>query len=96
MSNQESPDRYNRLRAINDFGYNITWDELQDTKVVIVGVGGLGSIISDQLARCGVGELILFDMDIVENVNLNRMGFTLEDVGMPKVKVIGKKIALKM
>src|SRR6056297_2696898 len=86
-------DRYTRLRAITDFGYNITWEELKEKKVVIAGVGGLGVIIANQLARCGVGQMSLFDMDIVKEVNLNRMGYRPEDVGKPKVEVVAKQIS---
>src|SRR6056297_133135 len=85
-------DRYTRLRAITDFGYNITWEELKEKKVVIAGVGGLGVIIANQLARCGIGTLHLFDMDTVQNVNLNRMGYKPEDIGNPKVEVISEQI----
>ncbi len=90
---QEREDRYHRLRAITDFGYNITWEELKDKKIVVAGVGGLGVIIANQLARCGVGQMSLFDMDIVKEVNLNRMGYRPEDVGKPKVEVVAKQIS---
>ena len=85
-------DRYTRIAAIESFGIDVNFSKLHDKKIVIVGVGGLGSIIADQLARLGVGTLFLFDMDIVCEVNLNRMGFNPVDLGEKKVELIKKKI----
>ncbi|MEX2680186.1 MAG: ThiF family adenylyltransferase [Candidatus Sigynarchaeota archaeon] len=84
--------RYDRLNAINAFGYNIKWDALLRKSVTIAGVGGLGMLTAEMLARCGVGTLYLFDMDVVDTVNLNRLGFQPEDIGRPKVEVIAERI----
>lgn len=84
--------RYDRLRAINAFGYNIKWDALLGKSVTIAGVGGLGMLSAEMLARCGVGILNLFDMDTVDDVNLNRLGFHPDDLGKPKVEVISERI----
>jgi hypothetical protein len=46
---------------------------LRALRVAVVGVGGGGSIIVEQLARMGVGELILIDPDIVSTSNLSRI-----------------------
>lgn len=43
--------------------------------VVIVGVGGVGSVIVEMLIRCGIGKLLFFDYDKVELVNMNRFFF---------------------
>ncbi|MHA1749636.1 MAG: HesA/MoeB/ThiF family protein [Promethearchaeota archaeon] len=90
--NERDLDRYSRLRAIKDFGYEIHWNLLKDKVASIVGVGGLGMVSAEILARCGIGTLNLFDMDIVNIVNLNRLGFELKDLGLPKVEVISKRI----
>ncbi|MHA1585041.1 MAG: HesA/MoeB/ThiF family protein, partial [Promethearchaeota archaeon] len=58
----------------------------------IAGIGGLGMVSAEQLARCGIGKLFLFDKDVVESVNLNRMGFLVEDIDKPKVEVIARTI----
>ncbi|MFX1523959.1 MAG: ThiF family adenylyltransferase, partial [Promethearchaeota archaeon] len=85
-----SEDRYTRLKAINEFGYNISWDDLKNKHVGIVGIGGLGCVSSEMVVRCGIGELTLFDKDTVEMVNLNRSMFKIKHINQPKVKVATK------
>jgi len=66
---------------------------LKAASVAIVGLGGLGSHVAQQLAYLGVGELILVDHDVVETSNLNRLiGATPGDVRRPKVKVAERLI----
>src|SRR5580658_619451 len=55
---------------------------LRRLRVGIVGLGGIGSLVSLQLAHLGVGELVLLDGDLVEASNLSRIaGATKDDVG---------------
>jgi sulfur carrier protein ThiS adenylyltransferase len=61
---------------------------LKKFRVGIAGAGGLGSNCAVALARCGVGTLVIADYDIVEEANLNRQYFFLEQVGMQKVKAL--------
>jgi ubiquitin-like modifier-activating enzyme 5 len=89
-----SKKRYKRLNAISDFGYDVKWELLHEKSAVIVGVGGLGILAADMLARCGIGTLYLFDKDIINEVNLNRIGFMESDIGSPKVEVVAKNINL--
>ena len=61
---------------------------LHSLRVGIVGLGGTGSIILEQLSHLGVAELLLLDPDVVETTNLNRLvGSAAKDVGRPKVDV---------
>lgn len=63
------------------------------SKVAIVGVGGLGCTIARNLARVGVGSLVLIDGDVFSEDNLNRQEFSTEDViGRPKVNVAADEI----
>ncbi|MHA1733113.1 MAG: ThiF family adenylyltransferase [Promethearchaeota archaeon] len=82
--------RYTRLKNVKKFGYDIDFDKLREKKVAIVGVGGLGSVAAEMLTRCGVGVLHLFDMDVVDEVNLNRMFFLPSHVGREKVVVVAE------
>lgn len=77
---------------------------LQDLTVVVVGCGGIGSIVVELLARLGVGHLILVDDDIVEITNVPRIfGSTRRDAldcltrpSRPDwVQRIGRRLATK-
>ena len=54
--------------------------------MVIVGVGGIGSVTAEMLARCGIGSLILFDYDTVEVENMNRLFYRPSQCSLPKVE----------
>lgn len=63
-------------------------DTLAELHVGIVGLGGGGSHIAQQLAHIGVGYFVLFDSDRMEESNLNRLvGATLQDVRKKEWKV---------
>lgn len=61
---------------------------LQRLRVGIVGLGGTGSLVLEQLAHLGVEDFLLIDPDVVERTNLNRLvGAGPVDVGRRKVDV---------
>jgi len=66
--------------------------KLQNKTVAILGVGGIGTVIAETLARVGVGKLILVDKDLVGPENLNRLGFSPSDIGLPKAEAFAKKL----
>lgn len=69
--------------------------ELSECKVAVLGLGGIGSLVSEYLARLGVGHFTLVDDDIVEESNLSRVvGATHSDVrkNLAKVKVAKRLI----
>jgi len=80
-------DRYTRLKAIKEFGYDVEWEQLKRYHIGIIGIGGLGTVSAEMAVRCGVGKITLFDFDTVEIVNLNRSMFKLEHINQPKVEV---------
>ena len=59
--------------------------EIKNSIVGIAGMGGLGSNVAVALTRLGLGKLIIADFDLVENSNLNRQQYYLDQVGQPKV-----------
>lgn len=66
---------------------------LRQLRVAIVGCGGTGSVVAQQLAHLGVGHLLLVDPDTIENSNLNRVvGASIGDVGCAKVAVTAAMI----
>ncbi|MBR2627600.1 MAG: tRNA threonylcarbamoyladenosine dehydratase [Peptococcaceae bacterium] len=83
-------DIYDRTRMlIGDEGMA----KLQNSHVLIAGIGGVGSFTAEALARAGVGTLTLIDSDTVDVTNLNRqIHATQKTVGQPKVQVMAERI----
>lgn len=74
-------------RNLQTFGAGTT-TALKQLKVGVVGCSGTGSIVVEQLARLGVGHLVLIDPDVVEHKNLNRiLNATEEDAHEERFKV---------
>lgn len=62
---------------------------LAELRVGVIGAGGIGSLVYEQLVRLGVGEVTLMDPQDVEESNISRIvGSTAADVGRPKVEVL--------
>jgi molybdopterin-synthase adenylyltransferase len=62
---------------------------LDQTRAAIIGLGGGGSHINQQLAHLGVGQLLQIDPDTIEDTNLNRLvGATEEDVARSNSKIV--------
>ncbi|NRA96869.1 MAG: ThiF family adenylyltransferase, partial [Planctomycetes bacterium] len=82
--------RYSRqvlFRAIGTDGQR----RLLESTVVLVGCGALGASLAEQLARVGVGRLVLVDRDVVEESNLGRQAlYTAQDAaaGLPKAAAL--------
>lgn len=62
-------------------------------KVLLVGLGAIGSPIAFQLARAGIGELRLLDFDVLETGNLTRWLPTLGHTGLAKTFAAGHLLA---
>lgn len=63
--------------------------------VVVVGIGGVGSWTVEALARSGVGQLTLVDLDHIAESNINRQVHALETtLGQAKVQAMRERIAL--
>lgn len=61
--------------------------------VVMIGAGGIGSIVLPLLVKCGPRKITIWDDDIVEPVNLAQQGFDSADVGFPKASVLARRAA---
>ncbi|BCS52405.1 ThiF family adenylyltransferase [Geobacter sp. SVR] len=69
-------------------------DILRDKRVMICGVGGVGSYAAEALGRAGVGHITLVDFDDVCLTNINRQLHALTStVGQPKVEVMARRLA---
>ena len=64
-------ERYSRQIILKDIGI-LGQKKIINSKVLIVGIGGLGSPVADLLARCGVGYIGAIDHDKVDISNLQR------------------------
>jgi molybdopterin-synthase adenylyltransferase len=60
---------------------------LGNLTVGIVGLGGIGSLVAQQLAHLGVRSYVLLDPDVIESTNLNRVVGSAAKIGAPKVDV---------
>ena len=83
-------DRLHRSRLLfGDTGIQ----KLQQSTVMVVGCGAVGSFAIEALARTGIGNIIVVDFDKVEESNINRQIFaTSSTIGMPKVDVAEQRI----
>ena len=79
-------------RQIRAFGKE-SQSILRAIRVGVVGLGGTGSPVAEQLYRLGIGDLIFFDGDRLEQSNLNRVyGAKLSDVGDFKVDIAKNRL----
>jgi len=68
-------------------------EKLNNTKVAIFGVGGVGGYLCEALVRAGVGSIDIFDRDTVSLSNINRQIIALHStVGRPKVEVMKERM----
>ena len=66
---------------------------LREARVLVAGLGAVGSYAAEGLARAGVGHLRIADFDILQPSNINRQLYALEStVGRPKVEVAAERI----
>ena len=83
---------YARQTILKEFG-KIGQEKLGQSKVAVVGLGGLGTISALYLTLAGVGHLRLIDQDTVEVSNLHRQVlYTPDDLNYPKVEVCAKRL----
>ncbi|MFI9580397.1 ThiF family adenylyltransferase [Streptomyces sp. NPDC052236] len=76
-----------QARLLGDRGQ----ETLTRLRVAVVGLGGVGSILVEELARLGVGELVLIDSETVDATNLPRLiAAELGDVGKPKTELAAR------
>lgn len=68
-------------------------NDIKSKKVLVVGVGGVGSYTVESLIRCGIGSITIIDNDNIDITNLNRQLMTTQNnIGESKVDVLKNRI----
>ena len=87
--------RYNCQMSLPGFGTE-SQQKLQQAKVLIIGVGGLGCPAAQYLTASGVGTIALADFDTISTTNLHRqILYSSEEVGLLKADMACKKLRLQ-
>ena len=91
--NKNQIERFSRQIILKDIG-TLGQKKIIQSKVLIIGMGGLGCPVAEFLTRAGVGSLGIIDSDIVDISNIHRQ--SLYDIGdLKKSKVIAARKKLK-
>ena len=90
--NKNLIERYSRQIVLKNVG--VTGQKnICDSKVLIIGAGGLGCPIADYLARAGIGTIGVADFDKINLSNIHRQNlYNSKDVGKYKVDVVKERI----
>ena len=90
LQNNIIPERYQRNLGVISPLEQI---KLLQSKVAIIGAGGLGGTVIELLTRIGIGELIIADKDIIGDSNLNRQILSKEtNLGQNKIEAAVKRV----
>ena len=83
-------DRFDRTKKL--IGES-AFDRLRSSKVLVIGVGGVGGYVCEALCRAGIGKIDIIDKDTVDITNINRQIIaTTETIGKPKADVMRQRM----
>ena len=86
-SSAAGKDRKRQKRTVDSWGED-KQRTLEGLRIGVIGLGSVGSIVAEGLARIGIREMVLIDHDVVEEHNLDRLlNASVHDIGRPKTDV---------
>ena len=78
---------------LDRLGYLVDLEKLKNKRVLIIGLGGVGSYALESIARSGIESITIVDNDVIDITNINRQLFALNStIGLAKVAVALKRI----
>jgi len=90
--NKKEIEKFSRQIILKNIGA-IGQKKVLNSKVLIIGMGGLGCPVAESLTRCGIGTLGIIDHDIVSLSNLHRQSlYDEKDINKSKVRAAKKKL----
>ena len=90
--NKSQIERFSRQLILKNIGIK-GQKKILSSRILIVGIGGLGCPAAESLVRAGIGTIGLVDNDIISLSNIHRQSlFNSKDVKKPKVDVAAKKL----
>ena len=93
--NEEPYKTHRRFDRIGRLMGDQAMQRLFESRVTVIGLGGVGSFAAESLARSGVGHLTLVDFDLVCVTNANRQIQAMRGtVGKPKANVLAERLRL--
>ena len=78
--------------ATSRFSGTEWYNEIQKQKVILAGLGGIGSYVSYNLARMNIATLFMYDDDVVEQANMSGQLYCQDDIGKAKVDAMADMI----
>jgi tRNA A37 threonylcarbamoyladenosine dehydratase len=94
LADDGSPDLARRFAAVDRLYASGSGAALSHKKVVVAGIGGVGSWVVEALARSGVGALSLIDLDHIAESNINRQIHALgSTLGQSKIHAMATRVA---
>ena len=90
--NKKEIERFSRQIILKDIG-SLGQKKIKNSKILIVGAGGLGCPAAEFLARAGIGKIGIVDNDLVEISNIHRQSlYDINDINTSKVESTKKKL----
>ena len=87
---KEQPNQFDRLITLVT---EEKFDNINNKKILVVGIGGVGGYVVESLVRSGINDITIVDFDTIDITNLNRQIIALHStIGMKKVDVIKQRI----